>query len=105
LFHQRTYVLLASRDEYGLPSGNRRLQFRQPVQNAPHAFDGPNPFAGLLWVGPALLEILWLVAHTLKEHVALLIVVGIRDKDAGLLHKWSPFGMVHERISVCAGKA
>ena len=79
---QHVAILLALRNEDGLPGGNCGFQFRQSVEHAPHALQIPNPLAGLGRVGAALPKSLRFVPHALEQERAAFISVVVRRHDA-----------------------
>src|SRR5206468_2321523 len=63
---------------------NRGLHFGQPVEQAPNAFQIPNPLAWIRWIGAALAEILWRVTDGLKQERAVFIGVVVARDDTRL---------------------
>jgi hypothetical protein len=59
-------VTFAFDDEHQLFERDLLAQLGQAIGNLVDAFDGPNPFAGLIGVGAALAEILGIEAAHLK---------------------------------------
>ena len=85
MLHEFVYVFFTFCDVDRLSGRNRSFHFWQPVEDARHVLEIPNPCTGFGGIGAALPEIFRLITDSLENEGALFIQIIVRDHEA-------PFG-------------